>query len=208
MDRLHVRHDWTRGERVVDQIDERFLHLEFRGTWKRFKCSEHAPVVVSCLVQRRDIATGNSVGRLAQQPGPVRSGLVTTEFVIKRQESRERPFTFANQEGVDEIGHWLRIGCVAATGNDDRVFGTTVLRPHRNMCQAEHVEDVGVVQFVGEAETEHVELPECVTCFESEQRHTGPAEFGLHVEPGSKDAFGNEPVVAIHHLVQDLHSEV
>ncbi len=153
VDRLHVGHNQALGcgrQRVDHALDHGHLCLGHG----RDDGLQPAVVGVGDLVEARYIDAGH-LGQLPKCVFLVRAPLsCTIEGVNHLQDSLIR---LADDKGVDEIDH--RLGLVGATSpsDDQRHALVSLGGADGQPSQIQHVEHIGQVQFVGQAEPNEVE---------------------------------------------------
>ena len=114
----------------------------------------------------------------------------------------------ADHEGVDEAGHRGGVEGAGAAGDDQRVLLGPLFPPNRDPRQVQHVEDIGVAEFVLEREADGVEALQRRARFQRGQGDAVPAHLPLHVRPGRVAALGGDPRVFVQDRVEDLEAEV
>ena len=117
-------------------------------------------------------------------------------------------FGFAEDEGVDEGGERFGDERAGASGEDDRVVFGAVEAADGDAGEVEHLEDVGVGEFVGEGEAEGVEVAQAAAVFEREERLAVGAEAVGHVGPGGVAALGEGVGRVVEDVVEDGESAV
>ncbi len=107
---------------------------------------------------------------------------------------------------VEEVGDRLRVERGVPAGQHDRVVLAPIDRVQRDPGQIESVQHVGVAEFGGEAEAEHVERAHRPVRVEGELRHVMLAHQRFQIGPDRVRALGQDPVLLVQDLVEDRHA--
>ncbi len=208
-------HDFE-SDAGVHRVDER--NDLTGGEGRRLQVwSEASPDASGCTVRRgdasdwaRSLAGGMVEGRYvnALYRGQRLERLRTVSESRRFRDLEDCLLPFPDQEGVEEVGHWLGIHRAGPTPDDQRMVRGAIGRPHRKAAQIQHVQDVGIGQLVRQSETDDIELAERSPRFEARKRHPACPELLLHVGPRREHPLGHEIRMAVQHVVQDMQAEV
>ena len=123
-------------------------------------------------------------------------------------EFRQPLFGVADEEGVHEGRERFRLGRHRPSGEHQRVFRAPLLGANRQPAEVEHGQDIREGEFVLQGEAHQVEVPQRPPGFEAHERKAPLTEFPLHVRPGAEGPFECQVGLVVHHLVEDLRSQV
>jgi hypothetical protein len=155
LDGLHKRDDRSEGDRGVVEIlndsvmkmcpqagDEGYKGLNFVGDVRK-------------LIKLRDVSPVECFGDF------VKDGFFVSPsgFFLDEQFGKGNGglFAFAENEQIEEISDRLAGVRLTSAADDYRVGLAAVYTAKRNMGEVEHIEDVGIAQFVGEAEADAIQ---------------------------------------------------
>ena len=116
-------------------------------------------------------------------------------------------FSIADDEAVEERGHWLGMACARPAADDERGLGP-IPGPQRDPGQVEHGQDVGVIELILEGEPHHVELGQRNVGVAGAERLSGLTQGLLHVGPGREHEVHEYPRHAAQKRVQDPQAGV
>ena len=220
-------HDFDGGA-VVDYVDEGDDEVGHRGRHDGDDAFHHgfggvgvgwadgsdgAVGGVAGLVERGYVYAGN-LGEHGPEftAGLFRQVYAGDEFLfpllVHIDDLEDHFFAFADDHGVEEGAHGLRVVAAGAAGDDERVGGVAVFGAQGKAGQVEHGEDVGVELLVGEREGEDVEPVDRVAGFQTEEGDAVAAHHRLEVAPGAVDTLGEQVVVSVDEVVEDHEAEV
>ena len=117
-------------------------------------------------------------------------------------------FAFADDHGVEECAHRLRVEAARAAGYHQRVGGVAVSGAQGNARQVEHGQDVGIELLVGEREGENVEIADSLAGLQPEEGDAIAAHHRLEVTPRAVDALGQQVVPLVDQVVEDHQPQV
>ena len=167
--RLHVGHHGHRREGEVHHVRHPLLDRQGGGTGQRDD-GAHRPVrTVLHAVEGGDVHPLDPGGG-AQEGLPGRPPAGAPQAVVRLQQLGDRLFALADQEQVDEVRQGLRVGGVAAPGEDDGIVRPPLAGQQGHPGQVEDVQHVAVAELVGQGEPQQVEVPQ--------RRASSPARRG------------------------------
>jgi hypothetical protein len=189
------------GERGAVQIVHHGFFHAFVALHKRNQ--RHARPLV--LEQGRDVQAGNFGQGVQQRPlvhslglGPLHGG----------QELDHGLLAVADDHGVEERSHGFGVEGSTAARHDERQHGFPVRAAEGNARQVEHVQDIGVAQLVGQAESDDVHVRERRVRLQGGQGNTVLAQDGPGLLVGREDPLGPEIRLRVERLGQYLLAEV
>ena len=75
----------------------------------------------------------------------------------RRTDIKNRFLTISEKEGINKVGDGLRVKGAGSAGNHQRMRRVAVTREQRNPAKVQHGQNVGIGQFVLEAEADNLE---------------------------------------------------
>ena len=154
------------------------------------------------VVQPRHVDRAG-VGQPHQQTVPAAGPAGHLPVLDQLRDREGRLFAVAQHRGVQEVGDRLGVERGVPAGQDDRVVLVAVDRAQRHPGQVQGVQEVGVAEFGGEADAQHVEGRHRPVRVEGELWHLGGAHPRLEVGPDGVRPLGQDPVPLVQDLVQD-----
>jgi len=208
-------HDFE-GRAGVDGVDEGdyLAGWEGRGVQVFDNASDDA-------LGRAATGSHGSLGAGAVEGGRVGAGDVDAGY---RRELREclspiargggagdlddRLLPFSDEDGVEEVGEGLRVDGAGAAADDEWVAVGPVRRPERHAGQVEHCQHVGVGELVGQCDADGVELAQGSPGLKAGQGQVAGPELLLHVRPRCEGALGEEVLVGVEDMVENLEPQM
>lgn len=212
VDDVDVGHDELRHRGRHDGNDA--LHHRLGSVWLgRTDGGDDAVGAVACLVKGGYIDAGD-LGEHLPKPA---AGLcrqvcaaLTLPFPLFMHvdDLEDHLFAFADDHGVEECAHRLRVVTAGAAGDHERVGSVAVGGAQGEPGQVEHSQDVGVELLVGKREGEYVELADRVAGLQAEEGDAVPAHHRLEVAPGAVNALGEQVVALVDQVVEHHQAQV
>ena len=205
---VHVGHDGMLDRDGVIHVADDALVDDGLGRFReRAQVLVVAFFVVLWLVERRHI---DAIGR-EQAPQEALAAARSACLIPSHEGVRHLDdglFALADDEEVEEVGHWLDVVDAWTAADDEWHVFTAVLRIERDAGEVEHVEHVRVDHLILQREADEVKGGDLRLRLEREERHLALAHLLLHVCPGRVDALRRDVLPAVEHFVKDGEAEV
>ena len=164
-----------------------------------------AVLVVVHVVQRRNVYSLD-LGGAAQEFLPGRAFLLAD--LHQAHQLEVHLLALADGEKVEEIHQRLRITYAGTACHHDGSQTLALGGEHRNSCQVEHFQHVGVAHFILKRKSDEIEVLYRVEAFQRVQRDIPGAHLLLHI--GERHEYSLAPVVrdCVFQTVKYLHAQV
>ena len=192
---------------MVDITDDTLLHRELGRFVDGTDAAEDAILIVRDLIEGRRIAAidlSETADRLLAAAGlPFRFPCFHDIHHLS-----DGFFGFSDEEDVEEISDRLCIVHTGAAGDNERILVCAILRPDRNACHVDHVQDIRVAHFIRHGEAKYIEVLDRAFAFKRKERNMLLSHHRFHVHPWRIHALCQRILSGIQDTVDDLESQM
>ena len=185
-------------------LDDPFGH-HGRRALRRRDGGHHAVLPVGHLIERRHIQAGDTGGGYQQFPPapPLVPGAA-----VELQQLQQHVLPLTQAKDVDKGRHGLGVVGAGAACNDQGTLLPSVRRAQGQPGQVQHIEHIGVGQFIAQGKADYVKPRDGVAALQPVEGKPFSAHLGLHIPPGGKDPLTPDALLLIHQSIQDAYTQV
>ena len=138
----------------------------------------------------------------------VPGNLLPLRLTDRRRNLQDRLLAVTEENGVEEVGQRFGVVGAGTAPDDQRGAFAPVRGTKRNPAQFQHVQDIGIGEFVLEGEADNIHLRQTPSALQGGKGKVFPAELLLPVRPRGIDPLGCQPRLLLEHGVEDLEPQV
>ena len=192
---------------MVDITDDTLLHRKLGRFVDGTDAAEDAILIVRDLIEGRRIAAidlSETADRLFAAAGlPFRFPCFHDIHHLS-----DGFFGFSDEENIEEISDRFCIVHTGAAGDDEGILIAAVLRPDRNACHVDHVQNIRVAHFIRHGEAKYIEVLDRAFVFKRKERNMLLSHHRFHVHPWRIHALCQRILSGIQDTVDDLESQM